>query len=202
MSDVDDVGLLERARRGDQEAFSRLFSRYQRAIYRYGVYMAGREAADDIVQDTFLAVLQQRGRVDPPRGAVLAYLIGIARHRVLKRFAAVRDALRAEPLDDDAHDAAAADAETALDDLARAETIETVRAAVQALPAAYREAIVLCELQELPYVEAADVMQCPIGTVRSRLHRGRTLLAAALNRGALDSETRSREVAHAGTRRT
>jgi RNA polymerase sigma-70 factor (ECF subfamily) len=190
MSDVDDVGLLERARRGDQDAFSRLFGRYQRAIYRYGVYMAGREAGDDIVQETFLAVLQQRGRDDPPRGAVLAYLIGIARNRVLKRFSAVRDALRAEPLDDDLQDAVAAEPETALDDLARAETIETVRAAVQALPAAYREAIVLCELQEMPYAEAADVMQCPIGTVRSRLHRGRTLLSAALN-----SEPRMKDLA-------
>ena len=197
MSDVDDVGLLERARRGDQEAFARLFARYQGAIYRYGVYMAGREAGDDIVQETFLAVLQQRGREDPPRGAVLAYLIGIARHRVLKRFGAVREALRAEPLDDEAHDAAAAETDTALDDLARAETIETVRAAVQALPAAYREAIVLCELQEMPYAEAADVMQCPIGTVRSRLHRGRTLLSAALN-----SESRMKEVANAASRRT
>jgi RNA polymerase sigma-70 factor (ECF subfamily) len=197
MSDVDDVGLLERARRGDQDAFSRLFARYQRAIYRYGVYMAGREAGDDIVQETFLAVLQQRGREDPPRGAVLAYLIGIARHRVLKRFTAVREALRAEPLDDDLHDAAAAETETALDDVARAETIETVRAAVQALPAAFREAIVLCELQEMPYAEAADVMQCPIGTVRSRLHRGRTLLSAALQ-----GEPRLKEVANAGIKRT
>jgi RNA polymerase sigma-70 factor (ECF subfamily) len=196
MSDVDDVGLLERARRGDQDAFSRLFARYQRAIYRYGVYMAGRDSGDDIVQETFLAVLQQRGRDDPPQ-AVLAYLMGIARHRVLKRFSAVREALRAEPLDDDLHDAATTDAETALDDVARAETIETVRAAVQALPAAYREAIVLCELQEMPYAEAADVMQCPIGTVRSRLHRGRTLLAAALN-----SEPRMKDLANAGNRRT
>ncbi len=197
MSDVDDVGLLERARRGDQEAFSRLFSRYHRAIYRYGVYMAGREAGDDIVQETFMAVLQQRGREDPPRRAVLAYLIGIARHRVLKRFTAVREGLRAEPIDDDLQVAAAAEADTALDDLARTETIEIVRAAVQALPAAYREAIVLCELQEMPYAEAAAVIQCPIGTVRSRLHRGRTLLSAALQ-----GESRTKEVANAGTRRT
>jgi RNA polymerase sigma-70 factor (ECF subfamily) len=188
MSDVDDVGLLERARRGDQEAFSRLFARYQRAIYRYAAYMAGREAADDIVQETFLAVLQQRGRDDAPRGAVLAYLIGIARHRLLKRFASRQETLLAEPLDDDLHEAVASDDLTALDGLARAEMIETVRAAVHALPAAYREAIVLCELQEMPYAEAAGVMQCPIGTVRSRLHRARTLLSATLNGGMKERE--------------
>jgi RNA polymerase sigma-70 factor (ECF subfamily) len=180
MSKVDDAGLLERAREGDQEAFSRLFARYQRAIFRYGAYMAGREAGDDIVQETFLAVLQQRDRRDPPRGTVLGYLIGIARHRVLKRHAALAHALRAEPLDDDLRETTMHEAVTVLDDLARAETIETVRAAVQALPAAFREAVVLCELQELSYADAAEVMQCPIGTVRSRLHRGRTLLSAAL----------------------
>jgi RNA polymerase sigma-70 factor, ECF subfamily len=194
MSDVDDVGLLEQARRGDQEAFSRLFARYQRAIFRYGVYMAGREAGDDIVQETFLAVLQQRDRSDPPRGAVLAYLIGIARHRVLKRIAARHEALEAEPLDDDRHDAAASEELTALDDLARAETIETVRQAVQSLPAAFRETVVLCELQEMPYAEAADIMQCPIGTVRSRLHRARTLLSARLT-------TDKKDLEHAGSRR-
>src|SRR5215470_4350109 len=118
MSDVDDVGLLDRARRGDQDAFSRLFAHYQRAIFRYGVYMAGREAGDDIVQETFLAVLQQRDRSDAPRGAVLAYLIGIARHRVLKRFASRQEALLAEPLDDDLQDAAVSEDVTVLDDLA------------------------------------------------------------------------------------
>jgi RNA polymerase sigma-70 factor (ECF subfamily) len=195
MSDVDDVGLLEQARRGDQDAFSRLFARYQRAIYRYAVYMAGREAGDDIVQETFLAVLQQRGRADALRGAVLAYLIGIARHRLLKRFASRQDALFAEPLDDDLHEAVASDDVTALDGLAQAEMIETVRAAVQALPAVYREAIVLCDLQEMPYAEAAGVMQSPIGTVRSRLHRARTLLSAALNDGMKERD-------NAGIRRT
>ena len=49
---VDDAGLLERARRGDEDAFSQLFARHERAIYRYGAYMCGRDAADDIVQET------------------------------------------------------------------------------------------------------------------------------------------------------
>ena len=51
---VDDVGLLGRARRGDEAAFSALFSRYQRVIYRYAAYMCGPDAGDDIVQETFM----------------------------------------------------------------------------------------------------------------------------------------------------
>ena len=60
--------------------------------------------------------------------------------------------------------------------MARNETIEAVRKAVLSLPPRYREVVVLCELQEMSYAEAAGVMNCAIGTVRSRLHRGRALL--------------------------
>ena len=60
------------------------------------------------------------------------------------------------------------------------ERIEQVREAVLDLPAEFREAVVLCELEELSYEEAANVCGCPIGTIRSRLHRGRALLLAKL----------------------
>jgi RNA polymerase sigma-70 factor (ECF subfamily) len=180
MTEVDDVGLLQRARRGDEAAFSELFARHQRAIYRYAAYMCGRDAGDDIVQETFMAVLQQTARRDPPHGAVLAYLIGIARHRVLKRTGCQNEPVLAEELDDNMPSAAPSDRTTPLDNLTREETIETVRAAVESLPAVYREVILLCELQEMDYAVAAEVVQCPIGTIRSRLHRAKTLLAAKL----------------------
>ena len=176
MSDVDDVRLLERARRGDEGAFSQLFARYQRAIYRYGAYMCGRDAGDDVVQETFLAVLRQTRRDDAPRGTVGGYLFGIARHVVMKRLSARKD----EPVDDELGDLVPTEQANALDDLTRFETVEAVRAAVCSLPPAYREAVVLCELQEMDYAGAADVMQCPIGTVRSRLHRARALLTNTL----------------------
>ena len=67
------------------------------------------------------------------------------------------------------------------------ERVELVRAAVLDLPPEFREAVVLCELEELSYEEAADLCGCPIGTIRSRLHRGRALLLAKLEllRGSL-----------------
>jgi RNA polymerase sigma-70 factor (ECF subfamily) len=80
---------------------------------------------------------------------------------------------------------------TALDDLTRAETIATVRAAVQSLPPAYREVVVLCELQGLDYAAAASAVQCPIGTIRSRLSRARALLTAKL--GALNPAANRRQ---------
>jgi DNA-directed RNA polymerase specialized sigma24 family protein len=68
----------------------------------------------------------------------------------------------------------------ALGDLTRAERIEALRDAVLTLPLQYREAVVLCDLQEMTYADAAAVLGCVIGTVRSRLHRGRALLALKL----------------------
>jgi RNA polymerase sigma-70 factor (ECF subfamily) len=67
-----------------------------------------------------------------------------------------------------------------LDSLSREETIQAVRAAIASLPAAYREVVVLCELQEMSYEDAAAIAQCPVGTVRSRLHRAKGLLMTKL----------------------
>ena len=68
----------------------------------------------------------------------------------------------------------------ALGDLTRAESIEALREAVLTLPVRYREAVVLCDLQEMSYADAASALGCAVGTVRSRLHRGRALLAVKL----------------------
>jgi hypothetical protein len=62
----------------------------------------------------------------------------------------------------------------------RVERVEAVRRAVLSLPLRYREAVVLCDLQELSYADAAGALGCAVGTVRSRLHRGRALLASKL----------------------
>jgi RNA polymerase sigma-70 factor, ECF subfamily len=178
---VDDIELLERARRGDEPAFSRLFARHQRTVYRYAAHMCGRDQADDIVQETFLVVLRQGERRDAPRSAVGAYLLGIARHLVLKRLGAKYDARAIESLEArDEREAPIGEAPTALEALTRAEMIDAIRTAIAGLPAPYREAVVLCELEELDYAAAAGVMQCPIGTVRSRLHRARGLLSTTL----------------------
>jgi RNA polymerase sigma-70 factor (ECF subfamily) len=142
--------------------------------------MCGPDAADDIVQDTFLAVLRQRDRHDAPSTSVSGYLFGIARHVVMKRLGS-RGAAMAVDLDD-ATVASLTDPDepTALDALTRAETIDSVREAIRALPAERREAIVLCELQEMNYTDAAEVVQCPVGTIRSRLHRAKAQLSEML----------------------
>ena len=174
--------LVERVRRGDRQAFSQLYALHQAAIYRYAAHMCGAVAADDVVQDTFVALLGRPGRFDPSRGSILAYLIGIARHCVAKRLAARgHESLDSTDAHEDARDAALEPAvETPLDVVSRGELVAQVREAIQSLPLRYREAVVLCELQEMDYATAAAIMQCPIGTVRSRLHRAKAMLTAKL----------------------
>ena len=175
---MDEAGLIALARRGDAVAFSRLFAGFERPIFRYAAHMCGRDAADDIVQETFLAMLKG-GQYDATKGSVGNYLFGIARHCVLKRLCNREIAT----FDLDEHDertSSVDDQPSVLDSLSRQETIQAVRAAITSLPAAYREAVVLCELQEMNYSDAAVVMQCPVGTVRSRLHRAKALLMSKL----------------------
>jgi RNA polymerase sigma-70 factor (ECF subfamily) len=152
---VDDHELFKRAREGDEEAFSELFARHQRPLFRYAAYMCGEAAADDVVQETFLAVLRQRDRRDAPAGTIQSYLFGIARHQWLKRLSSPRDRSLGEPFD-------------------------AVRAAIRTLPPDYREVVIVCELEDMKYADAAMLLQCPLGTIRSRLHRAKTMLAAAL----------------------
>ena len=121
----------------------------------------------------------------PRRASVAAWLCGIARNHVRRR--AERDR-RLQPLDDGGEDegvdgvlAVEADA---LGDLTRAESIQALRDAVSSLPVRYREAVVVCDLEEMSYRDAAAALGCAVGTVRSRLHRGRALLAVKLAAGA------------------
>ena len=182
---TDDAALLGRARKGDEVAFTQLFARYQRQVFHYAAYMTRRETADDIVQDTFLTVLRQRARDDAPSGSVGGYLIGIARHLVMKRHERDPDWTAGA----DVIDVTPSSEPNAFEQLATAQSVETIRAAVKSLPPVFREAIVICELQDMDYASAAELMKCPIGTVRSRLHRGRALLAARFSQLA-DAEVR------------
>jgi RNA polymerase sigma-70 factor, ECF subfamily len=177
---VPDDELVRRTAAGDADAFGALYRRKRPDVFRFALHMTADEAvAEDVVQDTFMTVMADAGRFDPGRGAVTPWLCGIAKNHLRQRLARDR---RLEPL---AHDeepgteAVAAEAD-ALGELIRAEKVEVLRRAVLSLPLRYREVVVLCDLQELSYQGAADALTCAVGTVRSRLHRGRALLAVKL----------------------
>ncbi|HEY8510278.1 MAG TPA: RNA polymerase sigma factor [Steroidobacteraceae bacterium] len=178
----DDAELLGRLGEGDAGAARELYQRYGAALLRFGIAMtSSRQMAEDIVHDTFVELLRNPASFNPAQGTVGAWLYGIARHRLARL-------LRANPLATAVGDAemqqdeqeAAASLPSAEEEIDRVQLIERVRKAILDLPLAHREIIALCELEELPYATVAMILDCPIGTVRSRLHRARALLAIRL----------------------
>ena len=179
---VPDDELLARAAAGDAQAFAELFRRRQSDVFRFAAHMTGSAAAaEDVVQDVFVAVMRDAARYEAGRATVAAWLCGIARNCVRQRLERDRRLTSVDFGDDRAAVPDAGGPQDPLTDLLRAERIDTVRRFVQALPVAYREAVVLCDLQEMSYGDAAEALGCPVGTVRSRLHRGRAMLAARLS---------------------
>jgi RNA polymerase sigma-70 factor, ECF subfamily len=121
-------------------------------------------------------------KYDPGRGPLSAFLFGIARNRVMKHLERIPNEVSLEESDENGWQAGFApqDGFTPALSLEKKERLQRVRAAVLELPPEFREAVVLCELEEMSYEEAAAKIGCPIGTIRSRLHRGRALLLAKL----------------------
>ena len=176
-----DDELLLRMRSGDEQAFVRLYRRRQPALYRFALHMAGSAAvAEDITQEVFLALIRDNCGYDPERGTLSGYLFGIARKLVLRHLDRGRANVSLEPDAEESTPVEVAANGDLLADLSRKEGIEALRRAVQGLPRRYREVVILCDLEEVNYADAALVLGCPVGTVRSRLHRARALLLEKL----------------------
>lgn len=172
-----DDDLLRMMRAGDEQAFVTLYRRRNGAVYRFALQMSGSPAAaEEVTQETFMVLIQEARHYNPARGPLASYLFGVARNLVLRHLGRNRSNLP-EALDE-LNDTLAESAERTdvLAALTQREQIESVRRAVLSLPADYREVVVLCDLQEMSYADAAQTLGCALGTVRSRLHRGRGLL--------------------------
>lgn len=168
---------------GDKQAFAELYRRRQRDVYRFALHMSGApDLAEDVTQEVFMVLMRDGSSYDETRGSVNAFLVGIARNYVLRRLKQDRSfVMMGQPDSEEA--SASTDVTSAsdqLDVIARNEEIRSVQKAVLSLPAHYREVLVLCELQDMSYAEAAGVLGCAIGTVRSRLNRARTMLMEKL----------------------
>ena len=180
LTELRDEQLLRMMQGGDEEAFTVLYRRRQGSVYRFVLEMSGSAPlAEDATQEVFMALVRESRGYDPTRGSLIAYLLGMARHhalRLLKRDQTYVPVAQMEENRQDRADLAPLSGEDPHSAMARRETIQWVRQAILSLPEHYREAVVLCDLNEMSYEETASVLECSVGTVRSRLHRGRALL--------------------------
>jgi len=166
-----DEDLYRRMRKGNRGALAELYERHEPALYRYALHVSGsRVVAEEVTHEVFLRMIGPQVSFDARRGPLEAYLYGIARNliRVLRRTGSVQEA---------GDQAAEHDI---LGDLIKDEIAVALHSAVRELPDRYRDAVVLCDLEERSYEDAARIMQCPVGTIRSRVHRARMLLASKL----------------------
>jgi RNA polymerase sigma-70 factor, ECF subfamily len=172
-----DEELLPAVARGSEAAFLTVYRRRQSALFRYALHLGGdEEIAAEVVQETFLALLRGAGRLDGTKGTVQAWLYAVARNQVMKQLQSQRRHTRLE--EEEAESLTAQGCPAA--EFEQMERNGRVREALATLPEVYREVLILCDMEDLPYETVASIAECPVGTVRSRLHRGRALLAAKL----------------------
>jgi RNA polymerase sigma-70 factor (ECF subfamily) len=192
--EIRDVELLRRLAAGDDDAFLEFYRRHQGGLYRYAMHMCGSpQSAADVVQETFLTLIRHSGKYEEEKGAPAAFLFGIARNHLRKlhekegRYVPLSDESGqgiAAPGSSDSmrvngnghFPAGAGHAETILEGLERAQIAGLLREAILTLPDHYREPLTLCDLEGKSYGEAAAILECPVGTVRSRLNRARSML--------------------------
>jgi len=186
LADKSDADLLELSISGDEAAFLLLYERLKTPLFKYAFYMTSSQAAaEEVVQEVFISLLRNPSRYMPSKGDLSGFVFGIARNlaRRLKRREYVYEKLAGnDVLEKVAHTQEELSAQ-----MIRNRDMERMRAAVASLPDHYRQVVVLCDLCELSYTEAAGRMQCAVGTVRSRLNRAHALLAQKL-KGAKQRE--------------
>jgi RNA polymerase sigma-70 factor (ECF subfamily) len=171
-AEATDDDLLHRMLAGDEDAFTALYRRHQGSVYRFALHMSGStDIAEEVTQEVFMFLIRGAKQYHPERGSLNGFLYGVARNHVLRR-------LHSNRVYGDPPEEICADGEDTFADIVRSRRIDCLRKALLALPEHYREVLVLCELEELDYARAAEVLGCPIGTIRSRLSRARTMLAS------------------------
>ncbi|HTH80604.1 MAG TPA: RNA polymerase sigma factor [Ramlibacter sp.] len=162
---------------GDRQALDLIYRAEAREVYRFALAMCGNAAwAADAVQDAFVQVAEKPQGYDRNQGPLRAYLCGIARYKLLARW---RESSGVDSIDDD-FDIPHMHTHSPDANLSRSQDTQALWHAIARLPWVFREAVVLVDIQERTYIEAAQIAGVEINTLRTRLHRARKRLAQAL----------------------
>ncbi|MGI8846833.1 MAG: RNA polymerase sigma factor [Candidatus Dormibacteria bacterium] len=182
---MDDEALLERARRGDRDAFTDLVHRYQDGLYTMALRLLGQPAdAADVVQEAFTRAYLHRGSLQGASVRGWLYRVTTNCARDVQRQALRRPTSALEDESGRIIDLPDPDLGPEATALQR-ERSTALRAAIRELPLEFRRALVLRDVSELAYEEIAVALGIPLGTVKSRISRARTMLATSLRGSSL-----------------
>jgi RNA polymerase sigma-70 factor (ECF subfamily) len=174
-----DAELLLAARQGSADAIAALYSKHSPLVYRFILRLSRDTAiAEEITQEVFLALLRNTERYDSNRASLSTWLCAIGRRQLWRHFERNQRFVPFDSADDHFEPVSPDDGPSEI--LSRAEAIAIIREGLDSLPLLLKETIVLCELEELTYQQVALILDIPIGTVRSRLHRARARLTILL----------------------
>jgi len=181
-----DAELSSAIAQGGEAAIAAAYRRHGGLVYRFSLRLSQDPSiAEEVTQEVFLALLRQPDRFDPSRALLSTWLCGIARRLLWKelerrqRHAPLNRAEDAGEAESPADDPAAA--------LSRKEEVAALQQGIDALPLPLKAVVVLCELEEMSYEDAAQVLEIPVGTVRSRLHRAKARLGLLLGRDPVNA---------------
>jgi RNA polymerase sigma-70 factor (ECF subfamily) len=177
---MNELELLEKIFQGDENAFIELYNNWHSPVFRFAWQMTGTKSlAEEVAQDVFLLLIRKQAKFCPERGNFSSFIYGLARNLSLRavrknrRYQGILNLFGKQPLEQTIN-------RNPLSDLSDEETTSALRRCILSLPPRYREILVLCDLHELSYAEAASITNTAVGTVRSRLHRAREILAAKM----------------------
>ncbi|HEY3799056.1 MAG TPA: sigma-70 family RNA polymerase sigma factor [Caulobacteraceae bacterium] len=177
----DDAALLSAHVAGDGQAFARLYDRYDRPCFLFIRRLLGRahaEAAEDLHQETWIAIARNAAAFDPARASFRAWLFTVARHKVFDHFRRRKVTVLSGAADEAAALAAPDPAASPLDAVVSRDLAQRVVAAVEALPLEQRGALIMSAQGGLSLEEIAEATGVAVETAKSRLRYARAKLRA------------------------
>jgi len=181
---LSDAELVRRCRGGDSAAWEEVIRTYSRRVYNLAYRFSNRhELAEDLTQEVFVRVYRSLDQYDPQAGDLAHWLMRLARNLIIDDYR--RRTRTPTDLGDDleSHEYHLRSGQDAPDrGIERSERAHQVHQAIARLSPELRECVILRDIEELSYLEIVEILGIPLGTVKSRINRGRIELARILRR--------------------
>ncbi len=178
--------LLRRISAGDEQALQRFYERFSARVYRFALSRLGVEAdAADVVNEVFFEVWRGSAARYQGKSAVATWLLGITHHKILDKLRRRRWCEEGGDAGEDALDSITADEASSLSSMTEkaveaSQDLDRVEACIERLPSPMRQVVYLAFFEDLPYGEIAAILDCPEGTVKTRIHHARRKIKACL----------------------